>query len=849
MPALSSTTEFIDLFRRSGIYQAGAFDDAMAKVPDLPDDPTRAATVFVQRGVLTKFQARLLLNGRSRGFRLGSYVIQDQLGQGGMGTVFLAEHTTLRRLAAVKVLTLPKDVDGTDLALERFLREARAAAALDHPNIVRINDVANQDGIHYITLEYVDGVTLEQLLQKGGPVTPSRAVEYIAQAAAGLQHADERGFVHRDIKPANLILTRDQKTLKILDMGLARSFAKEEDKLTERLEHGAIAGTVDFIAPEQSLGAVNLDIRADIYSLGATFFTLLTGRPPFQGNTTQKLAQHQMKPAPDLTELDPTLPAELAAVVAKMLAKKPKDRYQTPADVIAALAPWLGQSRTNLPGVVGAAHSGRIVEGGLPSARSTVRAGTAGTERRTTRRKKKAKPAEPQKKTLLIAAGALGALLVVVLVAVLASGGKKPELASNVPGGNQPVTPSVTQPVSTPPRIGPSAPQNQQPAVKPPAGAPGELLYHIDFANLETSSLSAAVGEKVYTQRLGGQSLPLGWGINHHEPAAAAEFAIADFAGARALEVRRVRFERTEVVCKLDAVLSTPGVNESRTFRVEYQFDGPGLVQFGIKIDKAPYVRPVLEPLAPTSGGWRQAEFVFTRQTNDPVMFSCNISPDPKAPTAPTGAFRLRSLDVWKGRAAAAAPAAPAAPTALANRFAGWRAGTVVYRSDLGEIEPFQVTKEGAKIRAGAPEQLPKGIRASCWKPTAVAEFRCESTGISRALGLANLSDDKAGRIAFELEREMDLRLTPGKAYRVTVEYATQSGASGGMVVQAPGTTVRNVLQIPLTASDDIWKTVSGEFERRDGEPIRLSLESFTVGAEKVLSIRSVEVTELVKPD
>ncbi len=335
----ASTAEFLKLVRDSGIHTATSLDPRLAQIPDLSPDPVRAAEALVRHGLLTQFQAKQLLAGRKKGFRLGPYVIRDLLGQGGMGAVYLAEHHSLRRQVALKVLPPQRGV-GQKVSVERFLREARAAAALDHPNIVRIYDVAQQADFHYFAMEYVEGRTLDQVLSTSGPITPSLAIGYIAQVAAGLQHAHEKGFVHRDIKPGNLILTKDG-TVKILDMGLARSFTTGEDSLTELMDKGAIVGTADFIAPEQALGEPRIDIRADIYSLGATFFALVTGKPPFEGNTSQKLAQHQLKPAPDLNARDRTFPPELARVAAKMLAKKPGDRYQTPAEVIAALAPWL----------------------------------------------------------------------------------------------------------------------------------------------------------------------------------------------------------------------------------------------------------------------------------------------------------------------------------------------------------------------------------------------------------------------------------------------------------------------------------------------------------------------------
>jgi eukaryotic-like serine/threonine-protein kinase len=864
MPALSSTTEFIALLRQSGIYQSGAFDEAMAKVPDLPEDPNRAAAVCVQRGILTRFQAKLLLSGRSRGFRLGQYVILDQLGQGGMGTVFLAEHTTLRRHAALKVLNPAKDASESHVAIERFLREARAAAALDHPNIVRIHDIAMQGSIHYIALEYVDGQTLEQMLQKGGPITPSRAIEYIAQAAAGLQHADERGFVHRDIKPSNLILTKDQKTLKILDMGLARSFTNEDDKLTEKLDNGGVAGTVDFISPEQSLGHIEVDIRADIYSLGATFFTLIAGKPPFQGNTTQKLAQHQMKPAPSLTEIDRTLPRELAAVVAKMLAKKPKDRYQTPADVIAALGPWLGgNSRTNLPGgpaLSEVALSNAPTERQEPSTASvdaptriapdTLSEATANTERRTTRRRKRQKAAAAQrKKSLLIGVGLLGMLLLGVVGGVLAFGdSKKPEHVSNNPPANNP--PANNSPGNNPPKSNPNPPRNLPPVAKPSNISAGDLLYHADFLNLKPGARAAQVGEKFLVQQLGGQNLPQNWALNH-QIAAAADYMIADIDGVRALGIRHNKGAHTEVICRLDYMTTTQNIGETRVFRIVYQFEGTGFANAGMKLDKEPYTKFVLEPLFPSLGKWQQVEFTFTRTSTDPVGFICQIGPDPKTPAESAeagGTLWIRSLDVWAGRVAAA-PAAPvpAAPAVTAN-YAEWKEGATVYQSDLAAIPPFQVTKEGAKVQTGTPEQLPKGVRVGCWKPTATAEFRCESVAGSQTLALANLTSEKSGQIVFDLEREMNLRLSPGKVYRVAVDYTTQNNTTGALMVQSPDADFRSILRIPLSATAGMWKTASGEFKRKDGESVRLNLENLSVGEGNILYIRSIGVTELVKP-
>src|SRR5207302_848949 len=192
-------------------------------------------------------------------------------------------------------------------------------AALDHANIVKAHDVAEHDGVHYFVMEYVKGVNLQQYLDQKGPVPWKLAVNYITQACWGLQHAHKKGMVHRDIKPGNLLVDR-KGTLKILDLGLARCFANENDNVTGELGDGSVMGSVDYIAPEQALGSESVDIRTDLYSLGVTFFTLVAGKPPFEGSVALKLAQHQVKPPPLLHERCPEVPPELSAVVARMMA-------------------------------------------------------------------------------------------------------------------------------------------------------------------------------------------------------------------------------------------------------------------------------------------------------------------------------------------------------------------------------------------------------------------------------------------------------------------------------------------------------------------------------------------------
>ena len=363
-----TSSDFVACLRKSRLFADDVVDGYESELPRLPQDVAKLAGMFVRRGALTPLQARLVLSGMYRGFHVGSYVISAEVGRGGMGAVYLAEHKGLRRRAALKVLLAGKTAQPG--SVERFLAEARAAAALDHPNIVGVFDIIRQNPAYWLVMEYVDGETLAAALQRHGRLPVGNVCDYAAQTAAGLRHASLQGFVHRDIKPANLMVS-NTGVVKILDMGLARA-GSGDSATADRLDGGAILGTADYIAPEQAVRSKNVDVRADLYSLGATMFTLLTGRPLFGGSTAQKLIQHQRTPAPRLTDVDPTLPPGLADVVARLLAKRPADRYQHPAELAPALAPWLPSQSGSLCGLSGV-HLGRL------SGRDTVAVTDQGT--------------------------------------------------------------------------------------------------------------------------------------------------------------------------------------------------------------------------------------------------------------------------------------------------------------------------------------------------------------------------------------------------------------------------------------------------------------------------------------
>ncbi|MBV9125729.1 MAG: serine/threonine protein kinase, partial [Planctomycetes bacterium] len=261
----------------------------------------------------------------------------ERVGAGGMGAVFLCEHKVMRRRVALKIL--PLEAAESPSSLERFHREARAVAQLHHPNIVAAYDVDQDGKVHFLVMEYVEGSSLQELVKRTGPLSPVRAAHYIRQAAVGLAHAHAAGLVHRDIKPANLIVDRTG-TIKILDLGLARFFHDDADNLTREHDE-TVLGTADYLAPEQALDSHGVDIRADIYSLGITFYFLLAGTSPFkEGSVAQKLLWHQLRQPQPIRELRPDVPEELAAVIHRMIAKEADKRYQNPAELADALAPW-----------------------------------------------------------------------------------------------------------------------------------------------------------------------------------------------------------------------------------------------------------------------------------------------------------------------------------------------------------------------------------------------------------------------------------------------------------------------------------------------------------------------------
>jgi hypothetical protein len=393
--------------------------------------------------------------------RSAKFEIQAKLGQGGMGAVYKARHTFLNELVAIKVLHAGQVGNAGTRA--RFLREMLTVGQLRHRNIVRALDAEQMGDALVLVMEYVSGITLDKLVAQRGPLPVDFACRCVVQAAEGLQHAHEKGLVHRDVKPANLIVTAREKEVKLLDFGLARG-AFEDSGPTNQTRMHAMLGSPLYMAPEQASNAHGVDIRADVYGLGCTLYFLLAGHAPFVKPALMDvlLAHAQEAPRP-LTDLRKDVPPGLWAVVARMLAKNPADRFQTPAEVVQALRPHAAIAPAAAPKPAPPVPVAAPVlpagpdEGAtlaLEESAAEVPLAVSRTGGASKRRPAAAKPAE-DKKWLIGAAAAAGVLLLagVGLLAVLTRGGKVKEAASAA-AVNEPSAPTPSTAPVPPPREG-----------------------------------------------------------------------------------------------------------------------------------------------------------------------------------------------------------------------------------------------------------------------------------------------------------------------------------------------------------------------------------------------------------
>ena len=331
--------ELITTLTGSGLMAREEVDEFLAGLSEgeKPEDGEQLAKLLYRSEKLTKFQTQCVYQGKTRGLVLGNYVVLDRIGQGGMGHVFKAQHKKMRRVVALKVL--PSQVSRQKGAVERFHREVVAAARLTHQNIVTAYDADDADGVHFLVMELVEGVDLSKLVRRKGSLSVAKAIDYVTQAATGLQYAHDQGVVHRDIKPSNLLLDQSG-TVKILDMGLAR-FERElhESTAAQSLTHsGQMMGTLDYMAPEQAMDTHNASAAADIYSLGCTLYYLLTGESVYPGETVaMKIIAHREESVPSLRDRRDDVSPRLEQVFQRMLAKEPEGRQGSMAEVIREL--------------------------------------------------------------------------------------------------------------------------------------------------------------------------------------------------------------------------------------------------------------------------------------------------------------------------------------------------------------------------------------------------------------------------------------------------------------------------------------------------------------------------------
>jgi serine/threonine protein kinase len=305
---------------------------------------------LVQAKQLTEYQSALLNRGHTEGYFIGEYTITDLIGKGRMAGVYKAVHRS-GQTVAIKVLPPSKAKEGQLLA--RFQREAKLLTKLNHPNVVRAFEVGESTGRHFFVMEALDGVPLDEVIEKRKKLPPLEAIRIIYQAMLGLQHLYEKGMIHRDLKPANLMLTPSPRsgedtlraTVKILDIGLGRMMfeeASEEPPETQLTGENVLLGTPDYLAPEQARNAREADIRADIYSLGCTLYHCLTGRPPFPDtNVLTQVLRHSTETARPLTDFIENVPPRLQEVLDFLMAKTPAQRYPNPLKASQALEPLL----------------------------------------------------------------------------------------------------------------------------------------------------------------------------------------------------------------------------------------------------------------------------------------------------------------------------------------------------------------------------------------------------------------------------------------------------------------------------------------------------------------------------
>jgi serine/threonine protein kinase len=745
----NSAETFLKTLRQSQLLS----EEVLAKwqmKPGLPDEPSKLAALLIKHGLLTNFQAKQLLGGRYRGFFLGSYKILDQLGQGGMGTVFIAEHTTLQRKVALKVLPVDKARD--KIALERFYREARSAAALNHQHIVKLHDISQGAGVHFLVMEFVDGVTLQELIDKAGPMHYTQAVQIIAQVATGLQHAHDKGFVHRDIKPANIIQEKNG-VVKILDMGLARSFDKPEDNLTAQLDADSVMGTVDYIAPEQALRKP-ADHRSDIYSLGATFFNLITGNTPFQGTTAQKLMGHQLTEVPKLSKLRGSVPPELNDIVARMMAKNPKDRYQSCGDLIDALARWIPSDNPN-----------SIMKSGPINADDTRRQTSGKADKQATKKsmlKKKKKAAKEKKRKYILASIGTGIAAMVLLIVWMIWPSKKPEVAQRsvypIQNNGNNTSRTNSNNASFKPIVTANFGDEKLPTMN----------FNFNLAHFQNNSMS--------------------WHLNSWREGDSGSAEWVQKSGKLGLQLKNVSGTSAQIFCD-----QLPGrAEKGQTYQVKMEYmTGPSSESFFIlRMDNDTKREEKVN--LPVQSNWTTVEYpIVIREACELYFYLQNSG------GRPDNEIIIRNITI---------------STTASGSSGGTLAGSnrpskieTVSSTDFGVFEPFQCTKRGQETIAGTAGDI-QPFWYHCYQNASKGEFTIKTVQGARAFGMRNLEGDPTCQFGTLFNNALQTQAHGTKVVAV-LEYQTENDIEAVAMFQQNSGTYNSLASVQLTPSST-WKTI-----------------------------------------
>jgi serine/threonine protein kinase len=784
-----TTESLLDLCRKSGVVDTAQLDSFLGS-HRLPPAPRQAAIELVRHGILTQFQARQFLVGKYKGFFLGGQLkVLDYLGHGGMGCVYLCEQIGMKRKVAVKVL--PEKQAKDPIARERFYREARIAAALDHPNIVHAYDIKSENQLHFIVMEYVEGTDLETLVRQRGPMPMTEAVGYVIQAALGLQHAHDRGLVHRDMKPGNLLLDKSG-TVKILDMGLARFFVQEkDDKLTERLEKGVILGTVDYLAPEQAVQSSGVDRRADIYSLGATLYTLLTASPVFDGTMTQKLVHIQMAMPESITKRRPEIPLALTQVVEKMMAKRPEDRFQSAADAIEALCPFAPD---------------------LTSAMSTV----ISIRKSLTDRVPAPKPQRFTRKQGLIGGG-IFAVLLAGLITFLSGGSNPPEVIPVVTADRPkqqenptPITPKVEAKQPTP-----KMEVDSTPAVPKP-------LYQLNFASL--TDYHEQIRNRSQRSFLVATKLPKPWRTQCWKPSTLGEFKLVTHEGEKGIAFSTLEGDPS---CELHTSASPEAFQckamKSYRFELVYRAEGQAHGRFDIRIgDSAKPGGANQINLPTTNGKWQRVTLTVSYPEDSPLFaYISNYT------RGAGNRLTVRSLELFD----ADLPRVQAPPPAEKDLVS-------IYQLTPGSKRDLSMWVKGDQIlfQQGDEEWFPN-LHIDTWNRSSVGEIAIEKFKDVSTFVLRNHEGEPSIQL---FTNGSVVQAQSQKKYLIQVEYRLAGTTTGAVFLRRSNGS--DLVKIPLEGTAPDWQTARVEWTPKANEAAHLFVHNFNPASDNAVFIRKVEI-------